>query len=203
MRRLIILILVAIAFAGAWWFNNPHQVSNLFQQYVENKEFVTVKARYTPEQIMEAHRKELLVNDQHTFQEPVLKFHPYVLMEVKYFQPDKKSREGALLWSLVDGEIVINTESWDQTHGFEDAITAGATRNDFKLMQAIAKQKNPTSIDQLQKELHLERETLTSWIESALDKQLIVQKGNELQLHFQNPKILIIPETKMTDLLVK
>ena len=70
-------------------------------------------------------------------------------------------------------------------------------------MQAIAKQKNPTSIDQLQKELHLERETLTSWIESALDKQLIVQKGNELQLHFQNPKILIIPETKMTDLLVK
>lgn len=203
MRRIIILAIVVSGLIAAWWVNNPNQISNVFQQYVENKEFVTLKARYTPEQIMEAHRKELIIDSQHTFQEPILKFHPYALMEVKYFQPDKKSREGALLWSMVDGEIVINTDTWEQTHGFEDAITAGATRNDFKLMQAIAKQKSPISIDQLLKDLHIEKDTLSQWIESALSKQLIIQKGNELQLHFQNPKILVIPETKMTDWLVK
>lgn len=203
MRKIFILASIGAIVAAAWWFNGPHEFSSALQGYVENKEFMTLKARYTPEQIMEMHRKELLIDNQHSFQETELKVHPYLLLEVKYFQPDKKSREGVILWSLVDGEMVINTETWEKTHGFEDAINAGATRNDFRLMQTIAKQKGIITFDQLQKDLHLEKETLSQWIESALSKHLIVQKGNSIQLHFQDPKILIVPETKMTDWLVK
>ncbi len=203
MRKIVVLSSIAVILAGAWWFNGPHGFSNMLQQYVENKEFMTLKARYTPEQIMDTHRKELLIDSQHSFQEPELKFHPYLLLEVKYFSPDKKSHEGIILWSLVDGEMVINTETWEKTHGFEDAINAGATRGDFKLMQAIAKQKTAATLDQLQKELHVEKEILAQSIDSALSKQLIVQKGNSIQLHFQDPKILVVPETKMTDWLVK
>lgn len=204
MRKLILYLSIASLLAGAWWFfDSQNQLSGIVQQYVENGEFITLKARYTPEDIMEAHRKELLVNAQHSFQEPSLKFHPYLLMEVKYTQPDKKSREGMIFWSLVDGEMVINTESWEQTHGFEDAINADANQNDFKILQALAKNKGTTSLDQLQKELHVEKETLQTWINSVLSKHLVVQKGNDFQLHFQDPKILVLPETKVTDWLVK
>lgn len=204
MRKISILLVGIILISGGlWFFNGQESLSGMVKQYVENGEFTTLKARYTPEQILESHRKELLVDEHHSFQESGLKFHPYLLMDVKYSQ-DKKSREGMILWSLVDGEMVLNTESWEKTHGFEDAINADANRNDFKVMQAIARQKGSViTLDHLQKELRAEKDNLADWVESALSKHLIVQKGNELQLHFQDPKILVQPETKVTDWLVK
>jgi hypothetical protein len=204
MRKTFLLLISACLLVGAiWYFNSTDHISGFVQQYVENGDFTTLKARYTPEQIMEINRKDLLVDNQHSYQDSGLKFHPYVLMEIKYTQPDKKSREGMMLWSLVDGEMVINTDTWEKTHGFEDAINAGATRNDFKLMHTLSKTRGAATFDQLQKELRIEKETLETWIESASSKHLVVQKGHELQLHFQDPKITIQPETKMTDWLVK
>lgn len=203
MRRIFLVLVTASTLGAGWWlYNNHEHILGVVQQYVENSEFVTLEARYTPEQIMEAHRKELLVTDQHTFGEHGLKFHPYLMMEIKYAQPDKKSREGVLFWSLVDGEMVLNAESWEKTHGFEDAINANASRTDFKLMNALAKTRGLASFDQLQKELHVEKDTLQSWVNSAIGKHLIIQTGNELQLHFQDPKILVQPETKVSQWLV-
>lgn len=204
MRKIFIVPLaIALVSAAGWYFNGKEHFSGLVQQYVENGEFTTLKARYTPDQIMEINRKALLVDNQHSYQESDLKFHPYVLMEIKYTQPETKSREGIMLWSLVDGEMVINTDTWEKTHGFEDAINAGATRNDFKLMHALSKTRGVATSDQLQKELRIEKETLESWVESASSKHLVVQKGHEIQLHFQDPKLSVQPETKMTDWLVK
>lgn len=203
MKKILTILVIIAAVVVGWFAYNQEQIPHLVQKYVENGEFVTLKARYTPEQIMEAHKKELLPDNQHVFQEPTVKYYPYLLLEVKYLQSDKKSREGMALWSLVDGEMVINTETWEQTHGFEDAINADANRNDFKLMQALARQRGSASTEQLQRDLHVEKETLYQWVESASNKYLIVQKGNEIQLHFQDPKILVQPETKITDWLVK
>ncbi len=204
MRKIfIITIAIALVAVAAWYSNGKEHFAGFVQQYVENGEFTTLKARYTPDQIMEINRKALLVDNQHSYQESDLKFHPYVLMEIKYTQPDTKSREGMMLWSLVDGEMVINTDTWEKTHGFEDAINAGATRNDFKLMHALSKTRGAATSEQLQKELRVEKEILDSYVESATSKHLVVQKGNEVQLHFQDPKLSVQPETKMTDWLVK
>lgn len=204
MRKIYLYFLaIAVVLVGAWMFTNQDKFSGIVQQYVENGEFITLKARYTPAQIMKDHQDELLADNKHAYQEPGLKYHPYLLMEVKYSQADKKSREGMVLWSLVDGEMVIQTETWEKTHGFEDAINAEATRNDFKIMQALAKRKGGMTFDQLQKELHLEKESLKLWVESGLSKHLIIQKDNELQLHFQDPKILISPETQINEWFVK
>jgi hypothetical protein len=204
MRKIFYILIAGSLLAGAWrFFTTNDQVIGFVQQYVENGEFMTFKARYTPEQIMESHRKELLVDDRHTYQAAEIKYHPYILLDVKYSQPDKKTREGMIFWSLVDGEMVLHTDTWEQTHGFEDAINANATRLDFKLMYALAKHKGSATFDQLKKELHLENDTLQTWINSALAKHLVIQKGGEIQLHFQDPKILVQPETKINDDLVK
>lgn len=203
MRKSALYLLLAILLISGWWLLSDYDhISGIIQQYVENGEFVTLEARYAPEQIMENYRDELLVDAHHSFQEPGLKFHPYLLMEVKYALPDRKSKEGVIFWSLVDGEMVLNADSWEKTHGFEDAINANATRVEFKLMNALAKNKGAATMEQLQKELHVEKEMLQPWINSALEKHLIIQKGQELQLHFQDPKILVAPETKISHWLV-
>ncbi len=203
MKRLKFLILASLFLAGAWliWDNNP-QIHNTFRQYVENGEFLTLEAKYTAEQIMTTHRKELLTGPKHSFQDPVLKFYPYLLLEIKYTKADKTTREGVVLWSQFDGEMVLNTDNWEKTHGFEDAIKAGATRSEFMILNALAKYQGSLSREKLQQELHLEGDTLEPWIDSARQKHLIIQKGNELQLHFQNPKILVPPETKIAQSIV-
>jgi hypothetical protein len=203
MRSFVIAGLFGAFVIGAWWFWNYHEdMRNLVTQYVENGEIVTLEARFTPQQIMDLHRAELLGDDQRAFKDPSLKFHPYLFMEVKFTQPDKKSREGVVLWSLVEGEMVMNTQTWEKTHGFEDSINAGATREDFKVMNALAQNRGSMSREKLRQVLNLEEEIIEPWIDSARQKHLIIQRGNDLQLHFQNPKILVSPQTKIFHRLV-
>lgn len=202
MRTLIICTLLVLA-GGGWWFwttNTPFR--NFIAEYVDNGEFLTLEARYTPQQIMDKHSKELLPTTEHNFQEPSLRFYPYVLLEIKYTQPDRKSREGVILWSLVDGELVLNSDTWEQTHGFEDAIKVNTTSQEFKVINALAKNKGSLSRDQLQTELHLERDVFEPWIESARQKHLITVRGDIIQLHFQDPKLITTPQTKINQRLV-
>jgi hypothetical protein len=204
MKSLTSILLIAAVASAAWWGiqNNPN-MQTVVEQYIDNGDIVTFEARYTPEKLMELQSRELLGDGgERTFQRADMKFHPYVMLDVKYNSSDKRTREGILLWSLVDGEMITDCTSWEQTHGFEDAINAQANRNDFKILNALARNKGRLSIDQLQKELQLEEELLHSWIEEAKDKHLIVQKGGELQLHFQNPKILVSPQTKISQCMV-
>jgi hypothetical protein len=203
MRLFTTLILFIALAAGGWWSWNHHpQFRNLVANYVENGDFLTLEARFTPEQIMNLHREELLADAEHSYLEPSLKFHPYLLMEVKYTQSDKKTREGVILWSMVNGEMVLNSETWEQTHGFEDTIRVNATASDFKILNALARHRGVLSKSNLEKELHLDADIVHPWIESVKQKRLITQQGDLLQLHLQNPKIDVVPQTKINHWLV-
>lgn len=198
----LLFFLLLFAAGGGWLWQNNSQFRHLILEYIDNGEFLTLEARFTPQQIMDTHRNDLLSDDKHTFAEPSLKFHPYLLIEAKYTAPDRKSREGVVLWSMVDGEIVLNTDTWEKTHGFEDAIRANATRQDFKIINVLAKFNGVATKDQLQRELHLDPDVFEPWVESAKGKHLVVQSGNLLQLHFENPKLITVPQTKINQWLV-
>ncbi len=195
--------LLTILGIGSWWFwQNNTEMKDLVYRYVENGDILTLESKYTPEQIMEVRRQELIGNDKRIYQEPSYKYYPYLLLDVKYYTTDKKSREGVMLWGMEDGEIVLNTETWETTHGFKDCLDGEANRNDFKIIQALAKRQGVLTIEELQKDLHVERDTLEPWLESARNKHLIVQKGHFVQLHFENPKILVFPQTQIKQHLV-
>lgn len=197
MRRWTTLLFFAAFGAAVWWYwDDALDLKQHAFNYIENGDFLTLEARYSPERIMEARRQELLGNSGRTYLDPIAKFSPYLLMEVKYLQ-DGKSKEGAMLWGMLDGEMVLNTDTWETTHGFEDCLNAGACSTDFKIIQALAKNKGSLSREDLQVALNLEQNAIDSWIETARQKHLVVQKGNLVQLHFENPKISLIPQTKM------
>lgn len=204
MRTIILSTIVIGLVVGSFywvWERNP-RIAESISQYIDNSDFLTLEARYTPEQIMNSHRHELLGNNSRKFKNSSLKFHPYLLIEAKYTDPQRKTREGTLLWSLVDGEMVLNTETWEQTHGFQDALLVNASKNEFKILNALAKNGGSMSKQQLEKELNLQSKVITPWINSARSKHLIIQKGSQLYLHFQNPNILVRPQTKISQWLV-
>jgi hypothetical protein len=198
-RRIFISITVCTAIiALVWAFNSSPNLYDAISQYIENGDFITLEARYTPEQIMNAHRQELLADDERTFKEATLKFYPHLLIESKYIDQEKKTKEGTLLWSLVDGEVVINAETWERTHGFQDALLSDANRDEFKVLNALMHFGGTLTKEKLQRELNVEKETLEHTLESVRRKHLIIQKGILVQLHIQNPKIGITPQTKIS-----
>jgi len=171
---------------------------NILQQ----KNFKTLEVRYSADNIMRSHKRELLKDGEHKFLDPTIIFHPYLLMEVKYNRPTNQTGEGLILWSLVDGEMVINTNSWEKTHGFTDCIKSSADRDNFKVINALSLNNGSMDRESLSRFLNVEDETLDRWLEICKRKNLIVQSGNIFRLHFKNPKIHVVPETKINQGLV-
>lgn len=198
MRLLWVIGIAAGIIAAVHYFDIELPVLEQVKSYVDNSESLTLEARYTPEELMESKKKELLGKEGRSFLPPSLTFYPYLLLDVKYLD-GKETKEGVILWSLVDGEMVINADTWEKSHGFHDAIEAGATKQDFRLLNALHGGNGYLSKEKLQKDLHIEMDALESLIESAQKKHLVVVKGSDVRLHFQNPKFLVTPQTKITE----
>jgi hypothetical protein len=204
MRFLSYLLSLSLLSSGAFWlWKERPEVRAFVQNIVSKGEFHTLEARFSEEQIMTRESKNLLKDSKYSYLEPKLEFYPFALFEVKYTKNNNKTAEGLLLWSLSDGELVLDTASWDTTHGFEDCITQSADKNDFKILRALAKNRNYTlDRDKLSKELHIENDILDNLIDNCRKKKLIVQKGNSYRLHLNEPKLTTTPETKIDQWLV-
>ena len=202
--RILSSLLFSILTAGGlfWaWINFP-EARNMVLNMFNSGKFQTLEVRYTSDAIMENNKQELLLDEEHSFLEPKLHFLPYLLMEVKYNRSHDKTGEGILLWSLVDGEMVINTRTWETTHGFTDCIAANADREDFKVINALAAHGGAMDRESLSRYLNVENNMLDKWLDKCKIKSLIVQTGNAFRLHMQNPKMQVIPETKLNQWLV-
>ncbi len=203
MKATLYLSVLCFLCAGGYlsWNKFP-QVRAKAEELLNTSTFQTLEVRYNAESIMEMHRRELLKDPNHTFLEPTLMFVPYLFMDVKYTRNQEKTGEGIILWGLLDGEMVINTSTWERTHGFTDCIASNATKHEFRIMNALASHGGSWDREGLSKFLNLENNALDTWIDSCRKKNLIVQTGNSYRLHLQNPKIQVTPETKIDHWLV-
>lgn len=198
-RNLLISLALIAAAAGIFWLIFDDGIS-----YVQNSDLLTLETRFTADEIMNIHRHELIGNTERTFQEPALYFYPYLLLDVKYYDKNNRTRQGTTLWSLVDGEMVLNTDTWEMTRGFEDTLHAGATGQEFRILNLIASNKGTFPKDKIQKELNLDPKTFSYHLDRLKEKQLIVTRGNDIVLHLENPNFNVIPQTKMrSDLVIK
>ena len=203
MRIVTLLVLtLLIGLGGFWSWTYLPGFHSKVQDYLSSGTFQTLEVRFSAESIMESHKKELLKDNAHVFLEPALKFIPYLLMDVKYTRSPDKTGEGIILWGLLDGEMVINTSSWERTHGFTDCIASNATRQEFKIINALASRGGAWDRQGLSQFLNIENSILDSWVDNCRKKSLIVQTGNTYRLHLQNPKLHVIPETKLDHWLV-
>lgn len=204
MRKALFLLLFSGAAVGAYlYYFQDSLLEESIVQYVENGDFLTLEAVMSPHDILLNHSSELKLDDQHIAKEPTLFFAPYLLLEIKHANNHKWTRENKILWSQLDGEMVLDTATWETSHGYKDAIDAKATRVNFKVMQALASHGGRMTRDQLQKALHLEKDQLDPWIQSTLKKHLIYENNGELFLHLENPRLPPNPQTKVSNTIVK
>lgn len=197
-----LLLLAGLSFGGWFLFDNNPTIHNFVRERLGSGDFRTLEIRYTAEQIMEAHRHRLLKNEGYTFLEPKLTFYPYLLMEVKYTKDADATGEGVLLWGLTDGEMVIDTTTWEKTHGFEDCLLAKADKNDFKILKTVVAAGGAIDREKLYQKFQVESDILDEWVENCRSKKLIAITGSKLRLHFENPLIEVTPVTRLDEGLV-
>lgn len=198
----VAIVVLVLGFVAFWSWQNVPEFKTGILELVNAGRFQTLEARYSAETIMEKHEKELLKDSAHSFLSPDMTFHPYLLMEVKYNQSHDKTCEGVILWSLVDGEMVLNDKNWEMTHGFADCLIVSADRSDFKIINTLASKSGTIDREGLIKNLGADSDVLDQWLDSCLRKNLIVQSGNRYRLHLQNPKISVTPKTSLSQWLV-
>lgn len=203
MRLLSTLLAVSSLGYGYYWVNtNRPELKSKVMEFVNTGKFHTLEARFTSQQIMDMHRRALLKDEKHKFLAPVIKFSPYLLMEVKYSVSETETGEGVILWDLVDGEMVLNTNHWEKTHGFADCISAGVEKNEFRVINLLSQRGGVCDREAMVRSLQVENDLLGSWINSCRRKKLIVQTGSQYRLHLQHPRLSVKPETIVDDRLV-
>ena len=203
MKLLFFVITLIGAAVGGWWVTTRHpEVVNKVENLINKGNLHTLELRFGANQIMHAHKKELLKDNKHEFLKPSVIFYPYLLMEVKYSVSDHYTGEGVILWDLIDGEMVTNTRDWEKTHGFGDCLKTHATKEEFKIINILARKLGSVDREALSKTLRVENEILDAWVDSCRRKKLIVQSGNKYRLHLQRPRFNVLPETKLDNKLV-
>lgn len=203
MRFLTTLIILGGLGYGVYWLNNTQpELKHQAIEMINTGTFHTLEARFTAAQVMEKERLTLLQDSDHRYNSPSLRFHPYLLMEVKYTTSNYQTEEGIILWDLIDGEMVLDTKSWDKTHGFADCINAGADKYEYKILATIAKNGGKADRQSLMSSLNIETHLFETWVDRARKKKLIVQHGNDYRIHLHNPVVNVRPSTMIADPLV-
>ena len=197
-----VLFLASLAIGGWFIWDCFPMLQDLIEDRVHSRTFRTLEIRYSADEIMRRHKNELIRGKGYSFLDPKLTFYPYLMMEMKFSRDQIFTEEGVLLWGLYDGEMVVDTGSWERSHGFEDCLLAHAGKNDFKVLRAILEMGNSIDREQLYKKFKVEPEVVDKWVGSCRDKKLIVSAGNKFRIHLQNPHIEVSPVTNLAEPLV-
>lgn len=191
------LITLAVGGYGLWWAadKNP-QIKQKLEEVLEFRSINALEVRYDQAQVMETHQRKLLKEKGSRFLDPELKFYPYLLLEVKYNHKNK-TKEGILLWDLTDGEMILNTHTWEKSHGYADCVVTHVAKHEFKILQLLC-QKTLDALE-LQEKLQVAQPILDTWLRSCIKKNLILSFGDKYRIHLENPKFAALPETLLSE----
>ncbi len=159
----------------------------------------TLEANFFPEEIIRTNKELLIACTHGTLSTPQLMFFPYLLLDVKFSQGGifkSDTNEGFVLWSLVDGEMVLDTSTWERSKGFEDCLIFSANKENFKILKTLSFLGGVASRENLYSILGESKKKVDAWISDCCYKNLVTTNGSKVRLHFKHPKLEIRPYTE-------
>ncbi|MEX1012873.1 MAG: hypothetical protein WDZ27_04185 [Waddliaceae bacterium] len=166
------------------FFFFPENEWDFLKGYVENKEIRSFELRYTLD--------EIATLQEEPFETLSLKYFPCLLLEVKY-NFNGTTLEDQILWSLTDGEMILNTQSWTLSHGFSELIQLGLNGEEVAALQDLTKSASP---------LLAEESRFPYALSSLKKKNLVLETDGYYTLHMKDPFLSIPPRTRMLTPLV-
>lgn len=170
-------------------------------QVIPSRELACFEQRFTLEQLTQKHQKTVKEKGGE-YEEARLELYPYLLMEVKYVK-SSHTYESHLLWSLNHGEMVLSTQNWNMTHGYDDCLAAKASKDEMRVVNALAQSGGQLDRGAVIEKVKLDPAHIDEWLEKCRRKHLVVQMGSQWRLHIQKPLLSQEPVTKWNNDLVE
>ena len=92
--------------------------------------------------------------------------------------------------------MILDTKTWEKTHGFADCILNHAHEQEYKVLKALSDFGGSCDTRSLLSKLGIEMHLLEMVLRSCLKKNLIISCGEDkYRLHLEKPNMVAIPET--------
>lgn len=204
MFRYFISFLVVVAVGYGIWvmYENKEEVSSYLPSSVKQKTVLTFATRFSSDDILNTNKQELLPAPEYSVQKTALTYFPYILFDAKCSHTESTTEDSKLVFSLENAELVLDTSTFETTHGFEDCLNAKATNDDFRILLVLEKNGGTMSKEALAKDLGLDFDHFMHELDILRKKQLIVTKGDSVRIHLENPRLKIPPRTIIASPLV-
>lgn len=199
-----VLLLLVTAAGYIFWFHKDqleYYLSTSLESPDKDETILCFEAKITPQLLQQRLEKNISRNQQPpqvVWGEGRICYAPHLLVDVKYTLDGKTTKTGRMLWDLVTSELVLDTNQFETTRGFQDCLQSQATAEDFRILRLLSQNNGLLSKEQLQRELTLDEELLSARIESLKKKQLVVKVNETIRIHVDNPILGIEPTTKLT-----
>ncbi|WP_213358129.1 hypothetical protein [Chlamydiifrater phoenicopteri] len=174
--------MTASARYGREVFNKGTRVA---KRLVGSEQIFIIERSYSPEQVIENFKNR----NQDLYLEQC--FFPYLLLKARY-QRENPSRngdyeilEGALLWSLVNGEVVMDTETWNCSQGFRECLISKADKHDMLIMQTLIALGGSANKEYLIERLSTRNFHVAKSIKNCHRKKLIFVQGDRVGIPFR------------------
>lgn len=198
MRLIYTLFSLVTCGYGLYWVaeKNP-DLKHKAEEFLDFRSLSAFEMRYSAQQIMDRNSRDLLAEKGARFLDPELKFYPHLLMEVKDCDPSGNTKESLILWDMSDGEMVIDTHSWEKSHGFADCMSSKAQEHDLKILKILSDNGGACDLATLQTQLKTESTTLEMVLRNTVKKNLIVSTADrKYRIHLEKPKIQTVAQTR-------
>lgn len=195
MRRIFQMCILIIVFAGiGLYFYDPYLFEKV-EEYVFNEEIYAFTPRYQAQDLLKAHKKILLRKGSDTFLPPKLYYMPSVLVDLKKKQKNGKVIESTQLWSLTDGERILNLADWKTTKGYGLIIDLDASHDEIALLDEMSTYK-VANVDDLHQKLSVNKYQLEKVLKKTEEKGLTKKKGKTIYL-LKNPFVLSLEDAPL------
>lgn len=196
MRIISTLITVATLAYGYMWFSkNYPTITDGTLSFVSGQELTGIRPIYTPEQVLDRHATNLTRHGGVISGDPDILYVPVLLLNVKYADTFYTTGEGVLLFDLLDGEMILNINTLEKTHGLADCLRAQASKHECKVISLMAKKGGQLGRESIKRGLRVDMDLVDEWVDNCRQKKLIVPSGNGYRLHMQNPRLPNSPVT--------
>jgi hypothetical protein len=163
----------------------------------DQKETVeTFELAIKPDDLLKAHAS-LLSTKEHSFGQVTALYSPHLLLQVKYAKNGKETSSSSMLWDLVQGELVLGTDSFLKTRGFSDCLQSQASAEDFRILHMLVKAGGSLTKGSITQDSGMEEGVVSERIESLRKRHLVSLSGDIVHLHVESPLLKVDPATTM------
>jgi hypothetical protein len=191
-----VLFLVAVGIGCFWAYHNAEALKTLALPSDHDETIETLETVCLADEIL-AKQTRLLPSKHHSFGPVTLFFSPHLLIQSKYSVDGRSSQSASMLWDLTDGELVLDTNTFEHTQGFADCLVSQPNADDFRILHLLAR-SGPLSKETVIHELGGNDETLCERIEGLRKRHMVIVSNDIVRLHVESPLLKIDPVTVMT-----